>query len=319
MTTYPELSDHDRAVLRALMDGPAVGIRAVAERAAGRQFGAQPDVAQLQAGLASVRALVALRLVHAVPMGMRLHIRLARAGMRAAKPRHAHGPRTSALPMATLLTLAALSGCASHVALPARQPLMGFPSITGMGQVRDTRTGESVFVPCNPCAAPTTKTPAAIALAEPLPRTPAPPPTLMRGNLVATLAEPAERPSSAPSATQATPSPAAAPRRQPTHVLFPVATAKLDPEAASALRTLATAARGAASVTVTGKTDITGSSAHNLQLALARARAVRAALIAAGVPAAKILTGTCVDCYAAPNDTEEGRRQNRRAEIVIDA
>ena len=51
--------------------------------------------------------------------------------------------------------------------------------------------------------------------------------------------------------------------------------------------------------------------------ALARARIVRAALIAASIPASKIKATTCLTCFAGDNGTEEGKRQNRRAEIAI--
>lgn len=68
---------------------------------------------------------------------------------------------------------------------------------------------------------------------------------------------------------------------------------------------------------MTGQTDSTGTTAGNERLALARARIVRAALIAAGVPASKIKTTTCLTCFAGDNSTEEGKRQNRRAEIAV--
>ena len=176
-------------------------------------------------------------------------------------------------------------------------------------------------MPCNPCALPTAKTPVAIAPAEPLKAT-EPEPIMMRGNLLATLAEPVAKPAAAASPTPLTvpvqrPVKAMQPEPEAGHVLFASASAKLDADALAYIKRFAVTAKGAAGIQVTGQTDSTGTAAGNERLALARARIVRAALIAAGIPASKIKTTTCLTCFAGDNSTEDGKRQNRRAEIAI--
>jgi hypothetical protein len=86
--------------------------------------------------------------------------------------------------------------------MPPEQPrvlLMGAPVLTGLAQVRDPQTGTDYFVPCNPCAAPTPKTPmlgstdaAPEATGKPAAR---PQPSVLAkldAHTVATLAMPAE-------------------------------------------------------------------------------------------------------------------------------
>ncbi len=71
-------------------------------------------------------------------------------------------------------------------------------------------------------------------------------------------------------------------------------------------------------VRITGYTDSTGEADYNQWLALRRARAVRDALVAQGVPADRIAVegrGEC--CYVQPNSSAEGRQANRRAEIIV--
>lgn len=73
-------------------------------------------------------------------------------------------------------------------------------------------------------------------------------------------------------------------------------------------------------LTIAGFTDDIGSDAYNEKLALRRAEAVRDFLVSQGVPADQIsLKGEGRCCYVAQNDTEEGRQQNRRVEIRVEA
>lgn len=66
-------------------------------------------------------------------------------------------------------------------------------------------------------------------------------------------------------------------------------------------------------VTVGGHTDAQGDDTANYSLSVARAKAVRDALIARGIPAAKITAvGYGETEPVADNETEEGRAQNRR-------
>ena len=68
---------------------------------------------------------------------------------------------------------------------------------------------------------------------------------------------------------------------------------------------------------IQGYTDDRGKEAANLQLSLKRANSIRAFLISKGVPGGRLLvTGFGEANPIAPNDTEEGRRANRRIEIM---
>ena len=69
-------------------------------------------------------------------------------------------------------------------------------------------------------------------------------------------------------------------------------------------------------IIVAGYTDSTGSAAHGLQLSRARARAVAAALTAAGVPRQRLhVEGHGEADPVADNRTASGRAQNRRVEV----
>ena len=71
-------------------------------------------------------------------------------------------------------------------------------------------------------------------------------------------------------------------------------------------------------VLVEGHTDTTGSNTTNLRLSQERANAVRMTLIGDGISAQRIsATGLSSSRPVAPNNTAEGRQQNRRVEVVI--
>lgn len=323
MDAHNELTAQERAVLRALLQGPATGIRTVAERIACRRLSTDTDMARLQESITAIRTLAASKLIEKRQIdGGCLVIRITRQGRKTIEPeRSLANFGKLAISLAAAYAVAGLAGCATQPDLPSHKPLegMGYPTITGLGQVRDPQSGEPIFVPCNPCAVPTVKTPVAIVPPEPL-NAPEPEPIMMRGNLVATLAEPVARPAPfvmptvIPAQRVTVP---AQPAIEPGHVLFASASAKLDADALAYIKRFAATAKGAPGIVVTGQTDNTGTAAGNERLALARARIVRAALIAAGIPASKIKTATCLTCFAGDNSTESGKQQNRRAEIAF--
>ncbi len=71
-------------------------------------------------------------------------------------------------------------------------------------------------------------------------------------------------------------------------------------------------------VRVVGHTDSQGGYRHNLDLSQRRAEAVKQRLVSEGIDASRIETqGVGPDQPLAPNDTPEGRAQNRRIEFVI--
>lgn len=71
-------------------------------------------------------------------------------------------------------------------------------------------------------------------------------------------------------------------------------------------------------VEIYGHTDSTASDAHNLDLSQRRAQSVGGILTASGVSAARlVMVGRGESQPVATNDTQEGRAQNRRVEILI--
>ncbi|MCU0445643.1 MAG: OmpA family protein [Microscillaceae bacterium] len=71
-------------------------------------------------------------------------------------------------------------------------------------------------------------------------------------------------------------------------------------------------------IVITGHTDNVGSAENNLQYGKNRAEAVKAQLIARGLPTAQIITDSKgMTVPIADNESEAGRQKNRRAEIVF--
>ncbi len=103
-------------------------------------------------------------------------------------------------------------------------------------------------------------------------------------------------------------------------VLFAVDKSDLNPEADAVLgRLSATLLKvGIHGAGVVGHTDSTGEPDYNLSLSQRRAAAVKAGLVSAGMNAAELRdSGAGETQPVASNDSEEGRKQNRRVVIVV--
>lgn len=106
----------------------------------------------------------------------------------------------------------------------------------------------------------------------------------------------------------------------PQDILFAVDSASLRPDLQRDLRTVASnlIAYPDTIVQVVGHTDNTGSAAYNQGLSQRRAESVASVLIQNGVSAGRIRSfGRGESAPVANNLTPEGRRQNRRVEIII--
>jgi OOP family OmpA-OmpF porin len=102
-------------------------------------------------------------------------------------------------------------------------------------------------------------------------------------------------------------------------ILFDTNSDHLKDESKTTLDELVSAAKSQAkwSFVIEGHTDNVGGDAHNQTLSEKRAVAVKAYLAAAGVDAARLTTqGFGATKPVATNDTELGRSQNRRVEVV---
>lgn len=100
---------------------------------------------------------------------------------------------------------------------------------------------------------------------------------------------------------------------------FGLGSANLTPTARAELKGALPDLKSTRRITIIGRTDNTGPLAFNDSLALARALAVRDHLLKTYPTLTPALTikaqGGC--CFIAPNDTQAGRTQNRRVEVVF--
>ncbi|HEY0778436.1 MAG TPA: light-harvesting antenna LH1, alpha subunit [Gemmatirosa sp.] len=104
----------------------------------------------------------------------------------------------------------------------------------------------------------------------------------------------------------------------PTSVYFAVGAATLDAEGSAAIATAARGATGqsASRVAITGYTDATGNLAANQELAKNRAKAVRDALVAAGVPLQRIDMRPPASVQA---NAAGGERAARRVDLTLES
>jgi len=103
-------------------------------------------------------------------------------------------------------------------------------------------------------------------------------------------------------------------------VLFEVGETRLQPSAHSNLEDVAELLRSEPDkrVRIEGHTDSSGRAEFNQRISLERAEAVRAELVALGIDGNRIQAiGMGEDFPLASNDTTEGRRRNRRVDVIL--
>ncbi len=106
------------------------------------------------------------------------------------------------------------------------------------------------------------------------------------------------------------------------NLTFAVGSANLTEESAAIVGDIAKVMKGYPKVNIKleGHTDNTGDAAKNKTLSLARATSVVNSLVGAGIDAKRLAAeGLGQDKPTASNDTEEGKKQNRRIEVVVTA
>lgn len=106
----------------------------------------------------------------------------------------------------------------------------------------------------------------------------------------------------------------------PDDVLFATGSATLRPELQDEIRSIAAnlVTYPNSNIEVVGHTDDVGAAAMNQDLSERRAYSVSAILIGAGVPSGRITSyGKGEDAPIASNQTDAGRAQNRRVEILV--
>lgn len=100
-------------------------------------------------------------------------------------------------------------------------------------------------------------------------------------------------------------------------VPFSFAAGELGPQGRAMVAQMLPFAKEAQRMYVRGRTDSSGRAEANKLLAIERATKVRGEFVKGGVDQAKIKTTYCTTCYVASNETEAGRRANRRVEIEL--
>ncbi|WP_230969010.1 OmpA family protein [Nitrogeniibacter aestuarii] len=89
----------------------------------------------------------------------------------------------------------------------------------------------------------------------------------------------------------------------------------IGPEGEAAIKELVPIALKADKVHVRGRTDSKGAFEVNKRVALERAYTVREKFVEAGVPTDKLGISFCTECFIASNNSEAGRRENRRVDV----
>ncbi|MBX9794569.1 MAG: OmpA family protein [Burkholderiaceae bacterium] len=223
------------------------------------------------------------------------------------------------------LSTAFASSCSSPPRTPsASAPLSTYaaPSPLPTGRIAQMEFGRrAAFAQCVSPACPAV-TPKTLAM-EP----PAGPATLSSGNPGSSLTAGeafvtsggAPSPLAAPGVTLSSAATAAKSTRQ-VIVHFGFGDASLTATARAQIDEVAASLPSAVRIAISGRTDSVGSPQSNQTLAVARANAVRDHLRTRYPHLAPAVTleakGAC--CFAASNDTQQGRALNRRVEIVFE-
>lgn len=323
-----------RSILGVLDGGDVVGIRPLVEAVARRPLSyKQHDLLEFRRVVAELQALIQFGYVANVACKDRVRFVLlkpADTGKRFALGWFA----------AFVVPFLGLSfvGCAAPRAAtdtPPRAMLMGYPTFAGIGQIRSPE-GRALFVPCDPCAPPTAKTPVVAFLGEPRARSAVPDnlpdalpvsnaPLQILANPV--IAGPTARVHVAAAPIMLTPSPAlhtAAPvdsKGAPTKpasatIYFGFATHTVSDKGMNAISRVVSHAAPIERIEIVGHADARGPNRANQAISLQRAYSVRDVLLKAGVDKRVIKVSACADCYVADNNTPGGRQMNRR--VVVD-
>jgi outer membrane protein OmpA-like peptidoglycan-associated protein len=104
-----------------------------------------------------------------------------------------------------------------------------------------------------------------------------------------------------------------------THIQFDLNQAVVKPESMGAIRQIVAALKNDANLKleIGGHTDSTGDAAKNLSLSEARSEAVKKLIVDQGIDASRLTTkGYGATKPIAPNETPEGKANNRRVEFV---
>ena len=117
MDAHNELTAQERAVLRALLQGPATGIRTVAERIACRRLSADNDMARLQESITAIRALMTKKLIVKRQIeGGSLVLRITRQGRKTIEPERSLASFGKlALSLSAAYAVAGLAGRADYL------------------------------------------------------------------------------------------------------------------------------------------------------------------------------------------------------------
>jgi len=207
----------------------------------------------------------------------------------------------------------AVAACAVREAPPPAQPVLVPVQI----QPQHTGTGQR-FVACtSECERPTPKTigratvSASVPVQRPVNARVSSPATPAVVPAVVTAAAPARSAPAEPVAEK--------PQTERFSVTFPLGSTKLTPAASDLLRQLAPHLSTATTVRITGFTDNLGPATPNARIAEARALAVLVRLreLLPEAPFKGSALGQALCCYVAPNESDEGRESNRRAEVEV--